>query len=103
MYPLLETNKRIRLSQYSSAHNSGALRETGNSGSKESWHQLDTYFPFDPYQLPLSRRWVDGDYVQWRGVPGLDQVEDDDDSDEEIVGDEFEVDEDADTDGSDTE
>jgi RNA polymerase I-specific transcription initiation factor RRN3 len=51
-------------------------------------YQLDAYFPFDPYQLPRSRRWLEGDYVEWRGIPGLDQDEDsdsgaDDDGDEE--------------------
>lgn len=79
VYPLLETNKRIRLSQFSSGAAKGALRDTGNGGNNESWHQLDAYFPFDPYQLPVSKRWVEDDYVQWKGIPGLDQEEDDDD------------------------
>ncbi|KFZ11906.1 hypothetical protein V501_04482 [Pseudogymnoascus sp. VKM F-4519 (FW-2642)] len=92
VYPLLATNKRIRLSQFAlGAGNasSGLLRDSGFStgvatedGEEESWHQLEAYFPFDPYQLPKSRRWVENDYVAWRGVPGLrqDEEEDDDDS-----------------------
>ena len=89
VYPLLETNKRIRLSQFASSR--GTVREivqggkaikTNNpsptTGSSESWHQLDAYFPFDPYQLPISKRWVEKDYVDWRGIPGLDQDEEDD-------------------------
>ncbi|PBP26872.1 RNA polymerase I-specific transcription initiation factor-like protein rrn3 [Diplocarpon rosae] len=84
VFPLLETNKRIRLSQYSSSQGTGALRDTGNGGNNESWHQLDAYFPFDPYQLPVSKRWIEGDYVQWKSIPGLNQDEDsDDDSGEE--------------------
>ena len=103
VYPLLETNKRIRLSQYSSSQGNGALRDTGNGGNNESWHQLDAYFPFDPYQLPVSKRWIEGDYVQWKGVPGLNQEDDsDDDSSEEDDEDDVDVDDDdTATDGDD--
>lgn len=103
VYPLLETNKRIRLSQYSSGQGNGALRDTGNGGNNESWHQLDAYFPFDPYQLPVSKRWIEGDYVQWKGIPGLNQEEDsDDESGEEDDEDDVDVeDDDTATDGDD--
>jgi len=77
------------------------LRDSGNGGNDESWYQLDTYFPFDPYQLPLSKRWVDSDYVQWKGVPGLDEEEDEDESgdDEEgAEGEDGEVEDDTATD-----
>ncbi|RDL34759.1 RNA polymerase I-specific transcription initiation factor-like protein rrn3 [Venustampulla echinocandica] len=103
VYPLLETNKRIRLSQFSTAGGAGALRDTGDGGNKESWHQLDAYFPFDPYQLPMSKRWVEDDYVQWKGVPGLNQDEDDDDeSADDDEDDDVDVDDDdTATDGDD--
>jgi RNA polymerase I-specific transcription initiation factor RRN3 len=97
VYPLLETNKRIRLSQYSSGQSSGAIRDSGLGTSDESWHQLDAYFPFDPYQLPISKKWIEDDYVQWKGIPGLNQ--EDDDSDDE---DEAEENVDADLDSEDT-
>lgn len=98
VYPLLESNKRIRLSQFSSSQGNGALRDTGNGGNSESWHQLDAYFPFDPYQLPLSRHWVEKDYVQWKGVPGLNQEESDEDESGEEEEEEDEVDLDDETD-----
>ncbi|KAG0650810.1 RNA polymerase I-specific transcription initiation factor rrn3 [Hyphodiscus hymeniophilus] len=98
VYSLLETNKRIRLSQFASGRSNGALRDTGNGGNSESWHQLDGYFPFDPYQLPVSRRWVDPDYVQWKGIPGLDGKEDDDESGDEDEDEDVEVEEDTATD-----
>ncbi|KAK0118851.1 hypothetical protein ONS96_011933 [Cadophora gregata f. sp. sojae] len=103
VYPLLETNKRIRLSQYSSGQGNGALRDAGNGGNNESWHQLDAYFPFDPYQLPVSKRWIEGDYVQWKGIPGLNQEDDsDDESGEEDDEDDVDVDDDdTATDGDD--
>jgi RNA polymerase I-specific transcription initiation factor RRN3 len=98
VYPLLESNKRIRLSQFSSSQGNSALRDTGNGGNSESWHQLDAYFPFDPYQLPLSRHWVEKDYVQWKGVPGLNQDESDEDESGEEEEEEDEVDLDDETD-----
>ena len=105
VYPLLETNKRIRLSQFTSSQANGALRDTGNGGNNESWHQLDAYFPFDPYQLPISKRWIENDYVQWKGIPGLNQDEDEDDADsgEEEVDEEVDVEDDTATDGDDDE
>ncbi|EKD19220.1 uncharacterized protein L3040_009340 [Drepanopeziza brunnea f. sp. 'multigermtubi'] len=105
VYPLLETNKRIRLGQYYSGHATGALRDTGNGGNNDSWHQLDAYFPFDPYQLPISKRWIEGDYVQWKSIPGLDEDEEDsdDESGDEDDDDEVDVEEDTATDEDDEE
>ncbi|CRG86665.1 RNA polymerase I-specific transcription initiation factor rrn3 [Talaromyces islandicus] len=84
VYPLLESNKRLRVSSFRSITTLSDPRFTiveretraGNNGSQ----QLDAYFPFDPYQLPQSRRWLEGDYVEWRGIPGLDDDGDDSDS-----------------------
>ena len=59
---------------------------------EDSSHQLDAYFPFDPYHLPLSKRWIEDDYVEWRGVPGLhddkrgeSESEDEDEDEEDMV------------------
>ncbi|KAG9233249.1 RNA polymerase I-specific transcription initiation factor-like protein rrn3 [Amylocarpus encephaloides] len=99
VYPLLETNKRIRLSQFSILGGNGALRNAGNSANGEGLHQLEAHFPFDPYQLPLSKRWVDDDYVQWQSIPGLEEEEEEDDDDSEDEEDEVKVaDEDSSTD-----
>lgn len=85
VYPLIEANKRLRLSQFvSTAYaNGGALRESGLDLSDESWQRLDSFFPFDPYQLPTSKRWVDADYLQWQDIPGLNPDDSDDESDDE--------------------
>jgi RNA polymerase I-specific transcription initiation factor RRN3 len=84
VYPLIEANKRLRLTQYMTTTyaTGGALRDAGYESGDESYHQLDPYFPFDPYQLPVSKRWLEDDYVHWRAVPGLNEAEDDDDSDD---------------------
>ena len=84
LYPLLEANKRVRLTQFLSSTyaNGGALRDAGSETQDEAYHQLDPYFPFDPYQLPTSKRWLEGDYINWRAVPGLNNEDDEDDSDD---------------------
>ena len=102
IYPLLETNKRVRLAR---ALNTGYLngiggRETALS-MKNADHTflLDAYFPFDPYVLPRSKRWLVGDYVQWKPVPGMLVEKDEDDEEDE----EDEEDEDEESDFSDLE
>ncbi|KOS19658.1 RNA polymerase I-specific transcription initiation factor rrn3 [Escovopsis weberi] len=84
-YPLIENNKRVRLTQFLSSTYStgGALRDSGFDAQEESFHQLDPYFPFDPYQLPISKRWLADDYVHWKSVPGLNADDDSDDSEED--------------------
>ncbi|KAL5614707.1 uncharacterized protein BROUX77_000544 [Berkeleyomyces rouxiae] len=108
VYPLLETNKRIHLGQYmqrSYSAGGGALRDTkAETIDDESVLQLEQYFPFDPYQLPLSKRWIEGEYLAWRTIPGIngddsdeDSSEDDDDDDEiEVLIEEDETDNDQD-------
>jgi RNA polymerase I-specific transcription initiation factor RRN3 len=102
VYPLVESNKRVRLTQYLSATYStgGALRDAGYEAQDESFHQLDPYFPFDPYQLPISKRWLAGDYVNWKAIPGLNAEDDDDsdDPDDDDLEDELELEEETATD-----
>ncbi|KJZ80604.1 hypothetical protein HIM_00454 [Hirsutella minnesotensis 3608] len=95
IYPLVESNKRIRLSQYLSSTyaTGGALRDAGYETQGESFHQLDPYFPFDPYQLPVSKRWLENDYVHWQSVPGLNADEDDDSDDMDDLEDQDEIEE----------
>ncbi len=122
IYPLLETNRRLHLAQLSrssswsipAAAAAVAAMDAGGGGSGAAvavaaaavgstpsfrddggggQHQLDAYFPFDPYHLPTSKRWLQGDYVEWQGVPGLDRpitshdrgqrYRDDDDNDDD--------------------
>lgn len=118
VFHLLETNKRIRLTQVgsmgsTSRHPVAAYslpeRQTALSGRHdESVYQLDGYFPFDPYHLPRSQRWIEGDYQEWRSLPGLDgggkggDEEDESDSGGEEQEEEgSDVDEDTETDEGD--
>ncbi|KAJ1649560.1 DNA independent RNA polymerase I transcription factor [Dispira simplex] len=38
--------------------------------------ELETFFPFDPFHLPLSEKYVDAIYQEWRGVGSEDDAED---------------------------
>ncbi|KKA28656.1 hypothetical protein TD95_001864 [Thielaviopsis punctulata] len=99
VYPLLETNKRIHLGQYmqrSYSTGGGALRDTkAEAIVDERMLQLEQYFPFDPYQLPMSKRWIEGEYLSWRTIPGLNadesDEEDSEDDDDDDEGEEFGV------------
>ncbi|EPS29634.1 hypothetical protein PDE_04584 [Penicillium oxalicum 114-2] len=81
VYPLIEKNKRLRISAFRSISTGLVQMEREIRAGDHLGYQLDAYFPFDPYQLPRSRRWLEGDYVEWRGIPGLDKDDDDSDSD----------------------
>ena len=87
VYHLLETNKRVRLLHSSGQAYGGVNRQTALSARRDGSNQhLDEYFPFDPYHLPKSKQWIDGDYREWAGIPGLNDGQgSDSSSDEEDV------------------
>lgn len=85
-------NKRIRLTGSTFGGSDGiALRESAlTAKTGESVFQLDAYFPFDPYLLPVSKRWLNEEYNSWKPVPGMgfenqesDSEEEEDEEDEE--------------------
>lgn len=86
VFTKIATNKRIRLSRNTSGNSRDgiAARETALSmKSGESSLLLDAYFPFDPYLLPRSKRWIADDYVEWKPIPGTKVPSDDADKEEE--------------------
>jgi len=73
VFHIIETNKRLRLTQ---ATVPILGRESTFSARRdEAYLQLDEYFPFDPYHLPRSKRWLAGDYREWEPLPGADDEE----------------------------
>ncbi|KAI9687135.1 MAG: hypothetical protein M1822_002546 [Bathelium mastoideum] len=82
VYPLLSNNRKVRLhagmglggSGLAGADGGGRLGagvagdESAGTGGGEAKYQLEAYFPFDPYLLPRSRKWLEGDYVEWTDV-----------------------------------
>ncbi|KAM7196105.1 RNA polymerase [Naviculisporaceae sp. PSN 640] len=100
IYPQLEKNKNIQLSQffYGSYANGGALRDSGFEHITGSF--LEPCFPFDPFQLPVSKRWLelDTNYVSWQHLALLNP--NDDESELEHDGLESEVDDTTTDDGN---
>jgi len=95
VHSIIENNKRIRISHFISAGPASVARETSLSymhGEKSL--QLESYFPFDPYQLPISKRWITSDYNEYRKIPGLDddveEVIEDSSDDDVLDGDDIE-------------
>ena len=88
VYGLLETNKRIHVSQFSSSISLGAYGQPGretalSSRNDDDHHHLDAFFPFDPITLPRSKMWVDGDCRQWTGPPPRPNIGFESDSDDD--------------------
>jgi RNA polymerase I-specific transcription initiation factor RRN3 len=91
VYPKLEENKHVRVQ--SSQVRTMADLTISNPDRDLSWMgdngMLEGYFPYDPYHLPISQHWIEGDYVQWKGIPG-EEVNDSDSEDEGMDEDEDE-------------
>ncbi|CAK7268976.1 DNA independent RNA polymerase I transcription factor [Sporothrix epigloea] len=78
VFPRIESNKTIHLSQFASGRygQGTALREDASyTADEDKWLQLEDNFPFDPYNLPVSKRWLEGDYVSWTPIPGVSGAE----------------------------
>ncbi|KAF2090942.1 RNA polymerase I-specific transcription initiation factor RRN3 [Saccharata proteae CBS 121410] len=93
VFPLLETNKRVILPRPvgSNMSNGMQIRETALSHKDIGLGlRLDAYFPFDPYQLPKSKKWIENDYNEWKSIPGLDEGRADDASDSDSQADDSE-------------
>ena len=92
LWSKIEENKHVRVT----GHWRGVSDLNINQPDRDqSWigdnGMLEGYFPYDPYHLPISRHWIEDDYVEWKGIPGEVIEEDsededmgDDDSDDEI-------------------
>ncbi|KAK3383117.1 RNA polymerase I-specific transcription initiation factor RRN3 [Lasiosphaeria ovina] len=84
IYPQIEKNKNVQLSQFSTGSyaTGGALRDSGFEFDNEKWTHLEACFPFDPFQLPVAKRWLDlqNNYVSWQPMAVLSMESDDEDS-----------------------
>lgn len=87
LYPKIESNKHVRLSNTRrdiADHGMGQIeRDLGWVGESG---MLEGYFPFDPYKLPRSGRWVIDDYLEWKGLPGGEE-DNEDVTDDEMMND----------------
>ncbi|KAJ9613103.1 DNA independent RNA polymerase I transcription factor [Cladophialophora chaetospira] len=83
IYPKLDENRHVRvnthwrnMSDLTISNPERDLSWLGDNG------MLEGYFPYDPYHLPISKHWIEGDYVEWKGIPG-EVVEDTDSEDDD--------------------
>ncbi|PPJ56250.1 hypothetical protein CBER1_06367 [Cercospora berteroae] len=106
VFSLIERNKRVRLGQAPQLYSlTGGIeigrRETAwDRKTGDSHHQLEAYFPFDPYHLPQSKRWIEGEFNEWELPQGLKNDEDEDedeasDEEEDQAAEEYESDDDS--------
>lgn len=61
----------------------GTIIEANRRTSQSGVGEIDSYFPFDPYELKKSKAYVDEVYQTWRSIPGLSDDDDDSDSDDD--------------------
>ncbi|KAI5290617.1 hypothetical protein KEM54_000992, partial [Ascosphaera aggregata] len=101
VHSIIERNKRIHLSRTSNAFRSldskFAQAEREEGGEAGLGMQMRGYFPFDPYRLKRSGRWVDGDYIEYKGIPGISESQSETDTEAEVTDAESETLEESDT------
>ncbi|KAL9110264.1 MAG: hypothetical protein Q9227_005171 [Pyrenula ochraceoflavens] len=70
LWSKIEMNKRVRLvaSKRSLADLPSGLNQPDRDTALTDNVLTDDYFPFDPYHLPQSKRWVSNDYRVWQGI-----------------------------------
>ncbi|KAG0290015.1 hypothetical protein BGZ96_006513 [Linnemannia gamsii] len=108
IYPILEQNKKIYIPRHAARPDSDMLgagsgnrNGAGANGSGNPTvggqlpHELETFFPFDPYRLRRSAPFMQGIYQEWESEEDDEDDEDEDDYDEDDAGEEeYEDDED---------
>jgi len=96
IYPILEQNKKIFIPRLGRHMTSGVLSGTHGAdsptvGSGETMpHELETFFPFDPYRLRQSAPFMERIYQEWENDEEEDEDEDEDEDDDEEEYDEEE-------------
>jgi RNA polymerase I-specific transcription initiation factor RRN3 len=88
LFPKIESNKRVRVA----THWRGLSDLNINQPDRDqSWigdnGMIEGYFPFDPYHLPISRHWIQDDYLDWTGVPGEEAASDSEDEGMQLLDD----------------
>ncbi|KAI8074995.1 RNA polymerase I-specific transcription initiation factor RRN3 [Gongronella butleri] len=77
IYSIMEKNKDMLIAGVN-------LDAMNDLGVKNLLHTVQTFFPFDPYKLESSRKYIDGIYFEWIADDDDDEDEsDDEDEDEE--------------------
>jgi RNA polymerase I-specific transcription initiation factor RRN3 len=92
VFTKIEANKHVRLTTSRTAATDFGLNQperdlswVGENGVMEG------YFPYDPYHLPISKHWVEDDYLEWKGIPEPNEEgsDSDDVEDDEMMADDL--------------
>lgn len=101
-YSIIEHNKRERMTQ----GNSSLPSSFGNFRHKQEFLDLEAYFPFDPMVLPVCKKIIKENYIEWSEVnPANDDDDDEDESgshSDDIDDDEVDGDDDAESNADDS-
>ena len=65
----------------------GTIIEANKRTSQHGVGEIDSYFPFDPYELKQSRHYIDGVYSQWQPLVSDEDEDIEDESDAASDGD----------------
>ncbi|WEJ95844.1 DNA independent RNA polymerase I transcription factor [Yamadazyma tenuis] len=80
-YSIIEHNKRERMLHTSTDtkdNNLSLPASIGNFKQKQEFLDLEGYFPFDPLVLPLSKKLITSNYIEWSEVnPNQDEEDED--------------------------
>ena len=78
---IVQKNSRLHLPQV------GAIVSHSRSSNESKPVILDTFFPFDPYKLSLSKKYIEPHFREYHGNIEIENEEDDSsDDEEEIMG-----------------
>jgi RNA polymerase I-specific transcription initiation factor RRN3 len=92
VFTKIEANKHVRLTSSRTTVTDFGLNQpdrdlswVGENGVMEG------YFPYDPYHLPISRHWVEDDYLEWKGIsePNEEGSDSDDIEDDDLMADDL--------------
>jgi RNA polymerase I-specific transcription initiation factor RRN3 len=92
IFTKIEANKHVRLTSSRTMVADSGLNQPDRDLSWVGENgMMEGYFPYDPYHLPISRHWVEDDYLEWKGIPepNEDGSDSDDVDDDEMMADDL--------------
>ena len=94
LFPKIENNKHVRLPKTRRDAGDPAMGQIERDlGWVDDSGMLEGYFPFDPYRLPRSGRWIADDYLEWKGLPGDEEQDDGNATEDDMMNDEVDIEE----------
>lgn len=79
-HTIIERNRRNPITRAMAAMSEYSARETALGANSAVKVRLPSEYPFDPYELPRSKHWVEDVYRGWQEPPGMSKPEEPEDS-----------------------